>query len=155
MRVTGRVLQDAAAKVLQRPGIGLHRPLRIGVAAKAQMNAAGSIVAGQRHELAYALRVEIVDLIAQSPAHLGHALVVAQMLVGGGEDHPLAAIFGGIAEQLVHQRPQALFLVEQRAVIVRGAAAVAARGLPADHALVEHQDVDPGARQPPGGAEGR
>ncbi len=72
-----------------------------------------------------------------------------------GERHPDAAalIFGRIAEQLVHLRPQALLLDEERAEMMAGAAAVAPRCLPADDALVEDEHVDAGARQPPSGAE--
>jgi hypothetical protein len=120
-----------------------------------QVHAAEVGLARHRDQLAHLARIEIAHRIAE-PAALGrHALVGGEVAFGESEDHPLAPVFGGIAEQLIHQRPQALFFVEQRAVVVRGAAAIAARGLPADHPLVEHQDIDAGARQPPGRAEPR
>ncbi len=147
------MLENSSAQVLQRPGIGLDRALRIGLTAIAQVDAASDIVPRQRHALAHLPWIEVVDLITQAAADLGHAPVVLQVIVCGGEDHPLAAVFGGVAQQFFHLRPQALLLMEQRAVIVRGAAAVAPGRLPADDALVQHQDFDARARQPPGGGK--
>jgi hypothetical protein len=44
--VHGGVLQDAAAVVLQRPGVGLHGALRIGVAAEMEHIAPEGVFAG-------------------------------------------------------------------------------------------------------------
>ncbi len=94
--------------------------------AKAQVDAAQAIVARQWHHLAHLLRVDLVHLIAHVATHAGDIVIVVQLPLADGNDHALALVFGGIAEQFIHHRPQALFFIEQRALIVRGAAAVAA-----------------------------
>ncbi len=75
---------------------------------------------------AHLLRVDLVHLIAHVATHAGDIVIVVQLPLADGNDHALALVFGGIAEQFIHHRPQALFFIEQRALIVRGAAAVAA-----------------------------
>ncbi len=141
--------------ILQGPGIGLHRALRIGLAAELQMDATQALVADQGRHLDGPLRVQVLGREPQFVEHLGHVVIVRQMRLGERHDHPLAPVFGGIAQQLIHQRPHPLFLGEQRGMVVRSAAAIAARGLPAHHALVQHQHVGPGPRQLPARAEPR
>jgi len=52
------VLVDPATVVLQRPGVGLNGPLRIGVAAEVQVEAAYRVVADDGHQLPELLRVQ-------------------------------------------------------------------------------------------------
>ena len=151
----GGVLQDAAALVLQRPGVGLHGALRIGLAAKMIMDRTDHVIPGKRHQLARLLRVEHLVVVAHASADIAVVLVLGELRLGQRHDDALAPVFGRVAEQLVHLRPEPLLLGEQRALVMRRSAAVTARRLPADDSLVEHDDVDPRSRQPPSGAKPR
>src|SRR5262249_43960127 len=62
-------------------------------------------------------------------------------------------VLRGIAQELVHLRPEPLLLEAERAIDVRGAAAVAPRRLPAHDVFLEDQHVDARAREPPAGGE--
>ena len=46
-----RMLHDPTAQILDRPGIGLHRAVRVGMAAEPVMDPAEAIAARQRHRL--------------------------------------------------------------------------------------------------------
>ena len=119
------VLADATAQVLQRPGIGLHRALRIGVAAELHVNAAEIGLADQGRHFAHLLRIQVIGGVTQGVKIGGHIVVVGQLGLGEGRDHPLAAVFGGIAEEVVHHRPKPLLLRIEGTVGMGCAAAVA------------------------------
>src|SRR5262249_38446337 len=92
------------------------------------------------------------------PAHLadlGPAPRERQLRLAERDADAVGLVLGRVAEQLVHLRPEALLLEAEGAVHVGGAAPVAAGGLPTDDPLLEHEHVDPGAGQPPAGAEPR
>src|SRR5207302_7362106 len=150
-----RVLEDPAAVVLQRPRVRLHRALRVGVAAEVQIGAADRVVAHGRYQL---LELPSVQPLPAKPARLadlGPAPGQRQLRLAERDADAIRLILGRIAEQLVHLRPEPLLLETEGAVDVRGAAAVAARCLPPDDPLLEHEHVDAGAGQPPAGAEPR
>ena len=112
------MLQDAPAQILQRPGIGLHRPLRIGMAAEAQMDAAKAGLVGQRHGFLRLRGIEIVDAVAHRAAHPPDRAIMVEQRGIALDDDPFARIFGRIAEQIVHLRPHPLFLGEERALVM-------------------------------------
>jgi hypothetical protein len=149
----GRVLEDLAAVVLQRPGISLNRALGIGVAAEVQVGAPDGVVAGDRHELLELLAIE--PLPAESPrlADLGPAPGQRELRVAQRDADSVRLVFGGISEQLVHVRPEALLFEAEGAIDVRGPAAVAPGGLPSHDALLQHEHIDARAGQPPSRAE--
>src|SRR5207248_5899707 len=97
--------------------------------------------------------IERLPAEAAHLADLGPAPGQRELRLGQRDADPERLMLGGIAEQLVHLRPEPLLLETERAVDVRGAAAVASRGLPAHDALVEHEDIDAGAGEPPAGAQ--
>src|SRR5262249_16445882 len=86
-------------------------------------------------------------------ADLGPAPRERPLRLAEGHADPERLVFGGIAEQLVHLRPESLLFETERAVDVGGASAVPARCLPSADALVEHADIHTGAREPPSGTE--
>ncbi|MCY1175766.1 hypothetical protein D9M73_160180 [compost metagenome] len=104
-RQSRAMLQDAPAQILQRPGIGLHGALRIGMAAKAQMNAAKAALVGQRHHVLRLLAVQIIDAVAHRAAHPPDRAVMVEQVRITLDDDAFALIFGRVAEQIVHLRP--------------------------------------------------
>ena len=150
-----RVLVDASAEILQRPGIGLHGALRVRVTAEMEVLRAERVVADQRRVAAERRGVELLRAVlrAHGRGQRGDAAVALLVELRKIHDDAFAAVFGGIAEQLVHLRPEALLLAEQRALVMGAAAAVAARRLPAHDAALEHGDVVAGAGEPPGGGQ--
>ena len=68
-----RVLEYSAAVILERPGIRLHRALRIGVASEVQVGATDRIVAGYGHQLLELLPVEQLPAEAPRLSDLGPA----------------------------------------------------------------------------------
>lgn len=149
----GGVLQDAPAMVLHRPGIALQRAVRIGMAAELVVIAADDGVARQRHQL---LRLPGVEHLRWEALPFGIAQCAAierHLLLARGEAYALRPEFGGIAEQLVHHRPEPLLLGEEGRMMVRAAAAIAAGGFPADQPLLQNQHVDAVLRQPPAGGK--
>src|SRR5207247_4412339 len=84
---------------------------------------------------------------------LGPAPRKSQLRLAQRDADAVRLVLGGIAEQLVHLRPQALLFEAEGAVDMRGASAIATGGLPADDALLEHEHVDAGAGEPPSRAE--
>src|SRR5215813_8827913 len=139
--------------VLERPGIGLHGALRIRMPAEVQERAADGVVARDGHQLLQLLAVEQLPAKAAALADLGRAPSQGELRVGERDANPVGLMLGGIAEQLVHLGPEALLFETERAVDMGGAAAIPSGGFPSDDALVEHEDVDAGAGQPPAGAE--
>ena len=149
------VLADAPAQILQCPGISLHGALRVGVAAKTIVHAAKAVVARERDHRADLIGFEQIDAVAHLVVHLGDVVILAELFLRHRHHDAFFLVLGRIAEQRVHFRPHALFFLEQRALVVGGPASVAARGFPADDALVEHSDSRARAREPPARAEAR
>ncbi len=119
-----RVLQDAPAMILQRPGIGLRAALWVGVTAPMHEIATNRVVADQRDERLELGTIQRIRREALARRIGDRASMVQELPLGKRHPHAAALIFGGIAEQLVHLRPQALLLDEERAEMVAGAAAV-------------------------------
>ncbi len=145
----GRVLVNSSAMVLNRPSIGLRRSLRIGMTAEAEEEAADCVVADERYEL---LKLLAVELPAGEALILGHFREAAHALglhIVECDANAMALILGRVAEHFVHLWQEALLFAKERAEDVRSTAAVAARGLPADNALVEHRNIHTRAREPP------
>src|SRR5215470_1354201 len=139
--------------VLESPGICLHRALRVGVAAEVQIGAADGVVAGEGYQLTELPAIEELPVEAPRLADLGPAPGQGELRVAQRDADPVRLVFGGIAEQLVHLRPETLLFETEGAVDVGGTAAVAPGGLPSHDALLEHEHVDAGAGQPPSRAE--
>ncbi len=148
-----RVLEDPAAVILKGPGVRLHRALRIGVAAEVQVGAPDRVVADDRHQLLELTAVEQLPPEAARLADLGPAPRERPLRLAEGDADPVRLILRRIAEQLVHLRPEPLFLEPEGAIDVRRAAAVAPGRLPAHDVLLEDEHVDAGAREPPSGAQ--
>src|SRR5215470_8906719 len=154
-RETGHrgVLKDVAAVILKRPRIALYRALGIGVSAEVKEGAADGVVTRDGHQLLDLLAVEELPPEAPRLADLGPAPGQGELCLGERDADAIRLMFGGIAEELVHLRPEPLLLEAERAVHVRGAPAVPPRGLPAHDALLQHEHVHAGAGKPPARAE--
>src|SRR5256885_1753310 len=138
------MLHHPAAVILQRPGIGLDGALRIGMAAEMHEIAADRIVADQRDKAGERGAVKRLGAKAVMRRIGGGAAIRSELRLVEGDADAAWPELGGIAEQLVHLRPEPLLLDEERAEMMGGAAAVAPRRLPADDALVDHQHVGTG-----------
>src|SRR5262245_47261915 len=147
------VLEDAAAVILERPGVGLYGALGIGVAAEMEERAADGVVARDGHQFLHLLPVEELPPEAPRLADLGPAPREGELVLGKRDADPIRLMLGGIAEELVHLRPEPLLLETEWAVHMRGATAVPPRGLPAHDALLEDEHVHARAGEPPAGAE--
>ncbi len=147
------MLDNGPAKILQRPGIGLHGPLRIGVAAEPVMHTAETFIPGKRHGVLHLLYVEKIDRVTQTMVPFGHETILLPLALGHGNDDAFAAMFGRIAEKFVHLRPQPVLFIKQRALVMRGTAAVATRCFPSDNAFIEHSHFHARPCEPPACAE--
>ena len=136
------MLTDGAAEVLDGPGIGLHRALRIGVAAEVGHHPARGCFTDPGHQLAQGLIVQDLNLKALGDRERRCAMVGFQLGRRERNADALTLIFRGIAEQIVHHRPEALLLAEQRTRGVRRTAAVPAGCFPAHDALLDDRHAD-------------
>jgi hypothetical protein len=148
-----RVLEDPPAEVLERPGIGLDRPLGIGVPAVVGVGPAQRVIPDDRHQLLQLLRGQEVGPEATLGGDLPGPSEEGELVLVERHPDPVGLVLGGVPEQLVHLRPEPLLLEPEGAVDVGRATAVASGGLPAHDALLEHEDVDAGAREPPASAQ--
>src|SRR5205823_8116254 len=123
-----RVLQNPSTVVGKRPRVGLHGALRVGVAAEVQIRAADRLVADDRHQLLELTTIERLPAKAARLADLRPAPRERQLRLAQRDADPMRLVFGGIAEQPVHLRPQALLLESEGAPDVRRPPAVATRG---------------------------
>ena len=139
--------------VLERPGVGLHRALGIGVAAEVKERAADGIVAGDRHQLLHLLAVEEIPAKAARLGDLGRAPRERKLVLGERDADAIRLMLGRVAEELVHLGPEPLLLEAEGAVDVSGAAAVPPGSFPAHDALLQHEHVDARAGEPPARAE--
>ena len=110
---------------------------------------ARNIVACQRHQVADLPCIKLLGHETLPHRVLPRVAVALHLFLVHRDANALAAELRRIAKQLVHHRPQALLLAKQRTERVRASAAVASRCLPADDSLVDHQDIDALAREPP------
>ena len=83
----------------------LNRALWIGVAAEMQVDAAKIVIAEQRRKFHGLAGIDMIGGIAQFGEHRCHIVIVAELFFGHRRDDTAAAIFGWIAEQIVHLRP--------------------------------------------------
>src|SRR6185437_8288970 len=148
-----RVLQEPSPTVAECPGIGLKRAMGIRVSAEMMKIAAEDVVSRERYEVAHLPGIQHIG-VEPLPRTVVEGLPVEQelMLIERNAD-PLGPEFRRVAEQLVHQRPQALLLPEERTMVMRATAPVASRGSPARGARLDDQSVDAIACKPPSGAE--
>ena len=147
----GGLLHHAPAVILQGPGVCLHRALRIGVAAEMMQIPARDVLACQRHQLADLSRVKLFRHKTLPHRVLPRIAVALHLFCVHRDANALAAELGRVAKQLIHHRPQALLLAKERTEWMCASATVASRRLPADDSLVDHQDIDALASEPPSG----
>ena len=148
-----RVLEDSPAVILQRPGVRLNRPLRIGMPTEVEIGPADGIVAGDGHQLLELLAIEQLPREAACLAYLGPAPRQRELRLAQRHADPVRLVLGRVSEQLVHLRPEALLLEAEGTVDVRGAPAIAPGGFPPHDVLLEDEHVDAGTSEPPSRAE--
>ena len=123
------------------------------MAAEVEIGAADGVVAGDGHQLLELLPIEELPAKAPRLSDLRPAPGQRELGLAQGDADPIGLVLRGIAEELVHLRPEALLLEAEGTVDVGGAAAIAAGGFPAHDALLEHEHVHARSGQPPSGAE--
>src|SRR5262245_33275953 len=120
------MLYPATAAILHRPRVALDCSLRVGVPAEVIEVAADDIVPDKRYELADLLCVESVRLEALAPGIGQCPGVERDLLLGTGKPDAVRRKLCRVAEEVVHERPQPLFLQKQRRMGMRAATAIAA-----------------------------
>ena len=93
--------------------------------------AAEDIVSGEGHELPKLPGIQHIGTETLLGTVVERAPVELELPLIERDADPIGLEFGRIAEQLVHEGPQALLFPEERTVMMRAAAAVASRSAPA------------------------
>jgi hypothetical protein len=137
-----RVLEDSPAVILQRPGIRLHRPLRVGVPPEVKIGPADGIVADDGHQLLEVLAIEELPLEAACLAYLGPAPRQRELRLAQRHADPVRLVLGRVSEQVVHLRPEPLLFEAEGTVDVSGAPTIAPGGFPPHDILLEDENVD-------------
>src|SRR5579883_170436 len=147
------VLQQPSAAITQRPCISLQRAMRIRMSAEMMEIAAEDILPRERHELPHLLRIQHIGTEPLPGCVLERMPVERELPLIERNSDPIRLELGRVAEQLVHQGPQALLFPEERTVMMRATAAVAPRCAPARGSRLDHEGVDTLASEPPAGAQ--
>ena len=121
--------------------------------AEVEIGAADGIVTDDGHQLLELTAIEKLPLEAARLADLGPAPRQRELRLAQGHADPVRLVLRRVAEQLVHLRPEALLFETEGAVDVSGAPAVAPGSLPSHDVLLEDENVDTGASEPPSRAE--
>ncbi len=87
--------------------------------------AAGDIVARQRHQVPHLLRIQPLRHETLSHRVAPRVPVAPHLRLIHGDTNAVSAKLGRIAEQLVHHRPEPLFLLEQRTDRMRASTSIA------------------------------
>src|SRR5262249_60645917 len=100
------VLKDAAAVILERPGIGLYRALGIGVSAEVKERAADGVVTCDGHQLLHLLPVEKLPPETPRLADLRPAPGQGELRLGAREAHAIRLMPSGGAGGRGHPAPR-------------------------------------------------
>ena len=121
--------------------------------AEVEIGAADGIVTDDGHQLLELTAIEKLPLEAARLADLGPAPRQRELRLAQGHADPVRLVLRRVPEQLVHLRPEALLFEAEGTVDVSGAPAVTSGSLPPHDVLLEDENVDAGASEPPSRAE--
>jgi hypothetical protein len=96
--------------ILQGPGIGLYRALRVRVATEVHVGAAYRVIADDRDQLLQLPHVEIIGAEPARGGDVGGPSVKGELLGVEGHLDSVRLVFRRITEEVIHLRPELLLL---------------------------------------------